>query len=102
MEQRVKKHLCQVYGLGMADVDELYGLACRTVASTRARLEDAFSRSDVQEIADAGHMLKGALFNMGLDELGEAARALELAGKAGCMEEARTIYSRILPSLESF
>jgi HPt (histidine-containing phosphotransfer) domain-containing protein len=102
MEQRVKKHLCQVYGLGMADVDELYGLACRTVTSTRVRLEDALSRSDAQEIADAGHMLKGALFNMGLDELGEAARALELAGKAGRMEEARTIYSRILPSLESF
>ena len=102
MEQRVKEHLCQVYGLGMADVEELYGLACRTVASTRVRLEDAFLRSDVQEIADAGHMLKGALFNMGLTELGETARALELAGKAGRMEEARTLYAGLLPSLERF
>lgn len=102
MEQRVKEHLCQVYGLDMDDVEELYELACRTVASTRARLEDAFFRSDVREIADAGHMLKGALFNMGLAELGETARTLELAGKAGCMEDARAIYAGLLPSLERF
>ena len=102
MEQRVKEYLRRVYGLGLADVDELYSLGTRTVASTLSRLEDAFLRSDVQEIADAGHMLKGALFNMGLAELGEMAKALELAGKAGRMQDARTIYAGLLPPLRSF
>jgi len=102
MEQRVKKHLCRVYGLGMADVDELYELGCHTVASTLSRLKDAFSRSDAQEIADAGHMLKGALFNMGLAEFGEMAKELELAGKAGCVQDARTIFAGLLAALENF
>ena len=102
MEQRVKEHLCQVYGLGLDDVEELYGLGCQTVAATLGRLESAFLRSDAQEVADAGHMLKGALFNMGLLELGELARALELAGKAGRMEEARAVYGALCPALKFF
>jgi HPt (histidine-containing phosphotransfer) domain-containing protein len=102
MEQRVKEHLCQVYGLGLDDVEELYGLGCQTVAATLGRLEAAFLRSDAQEVADAGHMLKGALFNMGLLELGELAKALELAGKAGRMEEARAVYDALRPALKFF
>lgn len=102
MEQRVKEHLRRVYGLCLADVDELYALGCRTVTSTLSRLEEAFLRSDAQEIAEAGHMLKGALFNMGLVELGEMAKSLELAGKAGRMQDARTIYAGLLPPLRSF
>jgi hypothetical protein len=47
-------------------------------------------------------MLKGALFNMGLVELGEMAKSLELAGKAGRMQDARTIYAGLLPPLRSF
>ncbi|MDY0226858.1 MAG: Hpt domain-containing protein [Desulfomicrobium apsheronum] len=103
MKQRVKEHLCRVYGLGMDDIDELYGLGCQTVAATLSRLETAFSGAgDEQEIADAGHMLKGALFNMGLVELGEMARALEQAGKDGHMEEARAVYERLRPALKFF
>ncbi len=100
MEQRVKNHLCRVYGLGMADVDELYDLGRHTVASTLNRLQEAFARSDAREAADAGHMLKGALFNMGLAEFGEMAKELELAGKAGRMQDARTIYAGLLAALE--
>lgn len=102
MEQRVKEHLCQVYGLGLDDVEELYGLGCQTVGATLGRLEAAFLRSDAQEVADAGHMLKGTLFNMGLLELGELARALELAGKGGRMEEARAVYDALSPALKFF
>ena len=101
MEQRVKQHLCRVYGLGMADVDELYVLARHTVASTLNRLQEAFARSDAHETADAGHLLKGALFNMGLAELGEMARELELAGKAGRMQDARTVYAGLLAALKN-
>ncbi|PKN41514.1 MAG: hypothetical protein CVU60_10880 [Deltaproteobacteria bacterium HGW-Deltaproteobacteria-18] len=102
MKQRVKEHLCRVYGLGMDDIDELYGLGCQTVVVTLGRLEAAFSLCDEQEIADVGHMLKGALFNMGLVELAEMARDLELAGRDGRMEEARDVYERLRPALEFF
>jgi HPt (histidine-containing phosphotransfer) domain-containing protein len=102
MEQRVKEHLCQVYGLGMDDVEELYELGRQTVTSVLGRLEEAFLRADAQEVADAGHMLKGALFNMGLAELAEQARELELTGKAGRLEEARLIYAKLCPALSLF
>lgn len=102
MEQRVKEHLCRVYGLGMSDVEELYELGRQTVRDTLYRLTDAFERSDAQEVADAGHMLKGALFNMGLAELAEQARALELAGKSGRLGEARTVYAVLCPDLSRF
>jgi hypothetical protein len=47
-------------------------------------------------------MLKGTLFNMGLLELGELARALELAGKGGRMEEARAVYDSLSSALKFF
>jgi len=102
MEQRVKKHLCQAYGLGMNDVEELYELGCQTVLDTRGRLEGAFSRNDIHELTEASHMLKGALFNMGLAELGEMARKLELAGKAERMEEARIMFPLLRNALGEF
>jgi HPt (histidine-containing phosphotransfer) domain-containing protein len=102
MEQRVKEHLCHVYGLGMDDVEELYELGRQTVRDTLSRLTDAFARSDAQEVADAGHMLKGALFNMGLPELAEQARALEVAGKSGQLEEVRLVYAAFCSDLSRF
>lgn len=102
MEQRVKEHLCHVYGLGLGDVEELYELGRQTVRDTVRRLNDAFARSDAQEAADAAHMLKGALFNMGLTELAEQARNLELAGKSGQLEEARLVYAALCPVLCRF
>ena len=102
LEQRVREHLCQVYGLNLEDVQELFEIGHGTVVDTLGRLESAFVRGDVQEMVDAGHMLKGTLFNMGLTELGEAARSLELAGKAGRLDEIGLIYPALRKALEGF
>ena len=66
------------------------------------RLDAAFSRADAAEAADAGHMLKGALFNMGLQEPGASAKSIELAAKAGRMDEARALYEALRPLLTRF
>ena len=102
IEQRVKEHLCRSCGFGMEDVQELYGLGCRTVLDTRSRLAGAFLLSDMRELEEASHMLKGALFNMGLNELGEMARQMEQAGKAGRIEEARAVFEELHPALDCF
>lgn len=86
----------------MEDAEELYGLGCRTVLDTRNRLDGAFLLSDMRELEEASHMLKGALFNMGLNELGEMARQMEQAGKAGRIEEARTVFQELHPALDCF
>jgi hypothetical protein len=95
MEQRVKEHLCRVYGLGLSDVRELFEIGCQTVLDTLTRLEKAQACVDMHEVGEASHMLKGTLFNMGLIELGEMARNLEVAGKGACHEEAAQILARL-------
>jgi len=102
LEQRVREHLCRVYGLGMEDVQELFEIGHGTVEDTLLRLDEAFARSDMEELADASHMLKGTLFNMGLTELGEMARALELAGKKGDVAEAQSLYPGLRKILGTF
>ena len=101
-ERKVKEHLCRVCGLGPDDVEDLYALGRQTVLDTRERLDGAFSRGDAGEAADAGHMLKGALLNMGLEEPGATAKSLELAAKAGRMDEARDLYEALRPLLARF
>lgn len=95
MEQRVKGHLCRVYGLGLVDVQELFEIGCQTVVDTLARLRKAEACADMLEVGEASHMLKGTLFNMGLTELGEMARNLELAGKGACHDEAAKILAEL-------
>ena len=102
LEQRVREHLCQVFGLGQEDVQELFEIGHGTVMDALGRLDAAFARDDVQELVDASHMLKGTLFNMGLTELGEAARSLEMAGKAGRLDEIGAVYPALRRALENF
>lgn len=102
LEQRVREYLGQVYDLGMEDVQELFEIGRGTVMDALGRLECAFVRGDVQEMVDASHMLKGTLFNMGLTELGETARSLELAGKEGRLDEIGVIYPSLRKTLQDF
>lgn len=100
LEQRVREHLCQVYGLGMDDVQELFEIGRDTVDETLCRLDEALAGADWSGTADAAHMLKGTLFNMGLTELGESAKALELAAKDGREDDVRTLYPELRRALE--
>ncbi|KAF5050776.1 hypothetical protein DSECCO2_426020 [anaerobic digester metagenome] len=95
LERRVLEHLCRVYGLGLEEVRELYAIGRDTVGETLRRLDEARARDDWPVMADAAHMLKGTLFNMGLQELGEAARNLELAAKEGRAVEARRLHAEL-------
>jgi len=95
LEQRIKEHLCRVYGLGQGDVAELYEIGRHTTGETMARLELARRRADAAELAEAAHMLKGTLFNMGLTELGEVARSMELAARDSRLDETSACFSRL-------
>lgn len=83
MDTMIKTYLCSTYGLGMDDVEELFGLGVQTVRDCLGILDSEWQGGDMATFVEAMHTLKGALFNMGLEALGEQARRLELAGKAG-------------------
>lgn len=100
LEQRVREHLCRVYGLGINDVQELFELGRDTVMDTLRRLDEAHAGADWAGTADAAHMLKGTLFNMGLTELGESAKALEFAAKDGRVEDIRILLPELRRALK--
>ena len=102
LEQRVLEHLCRVYGLGIDEVRELFAIGRTTVGETLGRLDEALAGENWAAMADAAHMLKGTLFNMGLQELGESARTLELAAKEGRTAEARRLHAELVPALKEF
>lgn len=102
LEQRVLEHLCRVYGLGPEEVRELFAIGRDTVDRTLRRLEEALGREDWPGMAEGAHMLKGTLYNMGLTELGDAARSLELACKHGRADEARGLFSGLAKALGIF
>lgn len=82
MKKTIKAHLCSMYGLGADDVEDLYQLGVQTVRDCLRVLDAEYAR-DMASFAESMHTLKGALFNMGLEGLGNQARVLELAGKNG-------------------
>lgn len=102
LEQKVLEHLCQVYGLGPDEVRELFAIGRDTVGQTLDRLEEALGREDWPGMADGAHMLKGTLSNMGLTDLGDVARNLELACKQGRADEARGLFAGLSLSLGVF
>jgi HPt (histidine-containing phosphotransfer) domain-containing protein len=65
-------------------------------------MDAASAASDLGELGDAGHMLKGTLFNMGLTEAAEAARSLELACKEGRTDEVHSLFARLREELRGF
>ena len=102
LEQKVLEHLCQVYGLGLDEVRELFAIGRDTVGQTLRRLEGALGREDWPGMAEGAHMLKGTLYNMGLTEMGGVAKNLELACKQGRADEARGLFAGLALSLEGF
>ena len=102
MEHRVKKHLCRVYALSLDDVGELFEIGRETVLESLERLERAIAERDLAEAREVGHMLKGTLFNMGLDEVAEMAKELEAKGKNGDMADTAAIFAAVRRTLNEF
>lgn len=95
MEHRVKSHLCRVYGLGLDDVGELFEIGRDTVLDSLGRLERAIIGHDLAEAREVGHMLKGTLYNMGLDDIAELARELEAKAKNGVVMDTEVLFKSI-------
>lgn len=54
-----------------------------TLGEHMETLEDALGDSDLLRLGKAGHTIKGAFLNLGLQECAQIAIDIELSGKAG-------------------
>ena len=71
--------------LGMED-EQVTGIL-KTLSSplkeTLRSVDEACGKEDLEEIAETAHSLKGVLLNLGLDELAELAKTIELSAASG-------------------
>lgn len=102
MENRVKQHLSRVYALSADEVGELFEVGRDTVLEAMDCLERAIAARDALNAREMGHMLKGTLYNMGLEDLAEEARALEIEAKDGSMAEVERIFVSVSGQLRGF
>ena len=65
-----------------------------------AALQAALSTGDADAISKTGHALKGSASNLGATSLAEAAKTVEMAGKAGDVETARDAATRLPSEIE--
>lgn len=83
LTDRVAVFLRENYKLPAEKVSEMLPTFLEVLQSHMNRMEKAVEEGDSQMIGSVGHILKGALVNLGLDDFAEIAQTIESEGKAG-------------------
>ncbi len=81
--EQVKHHVCEQFQLEEEKVEAMLPTFFTTLQEHVHELEEGLQANDPAAIGRVGHMLKGALLNLGLDDMAEIAHSLEMEGKAG-------------------
>lgn len=79
----------------MDEVGELVEIGRDTVFESLGRLERAFEARDAGEVREIGHMLKGTLYNMGLEDVADKAKCLEDEAKKGALARAGVLFEEL-------
>ncbi|GEM_PF-1183382 len=97
-----KRYFAEEFELDESDVDELIEEALTTLVNGIERLEQRFAQaSDVAELKEVAHALKGNLLNMGLSE--QAQKALDMEEELSHdLDRAHQYFLTLKKELESF
>ena len=85
---------------GMSLLDEMIELFTEDSSKRIASLRDALARSDIREIAEVAHSLKGSCSNFGAGRLEEACKRLELQAKRGDLGGADELIETVAAEFE--
>ncbi len=75
--QTIRDHLATAYLLTEEKIDAVLPAFLDTLLTHMQRLEKNLRENDLELLATSGHVLKGALLNLGLHELAGMAHAIE-------------------------
>ena len=78
----IRDHLRNAYMLSDEKISTYLPQFLATLCTHADNLQCTVQTNNLQEISRAGHTLKGALLNLGLEKLAEVAYSIELQGKA--------------------
>lgn len=79
---QISKYLCDHYKLSAEEVESMLPTFLTTLQSHILDLENSLDAFETLSLAKAGHKLKGALLNLGLDDSAAIAKRIELEGAA--------------------
>jgi len=97
LTDRLTTFLCDYYKLPAEKVADMLPTFLNVLQNHMINMEKSVEEGNIQTIGSAGHTLKGALMNLGLDDFAEIAQIIEREGKAGRSE---TDYSGLVEQLK--
>ncbi len=80
---QIKFYLCDQFQLSPEQVGEMLPIFIVTLSTHMQNMERLLQEEDLMALGKAGHTMKGALLNLGLNDCAQLARHIEEKGKAG-------------------
>lgn len=82
-KEQIKVYLVNQFNLPPEQIETMLPDLITSLADHIGNLELALEQGDLEQLGKAGHTIKGALLNLGLEECADIAYSIELNGKAG-------------------
>ncbi len=79
---------------------ELLDLLDSSSRNDLAKIKEAMTAGDAMGMGDAAHSIKGAAASLGIEQLSGLAYAMEKAGRAGDLEEAKQHFAALASLVE--
>jgi HPt (histidine-containing phosphotransfer) domain-containing protein len=82
--ESIRLHLTEQFNLPLEQIDIMLPSFIATLGAHMCNLENALEAKNPVQLGKAGHTIKGAFLNLGLDECAQIALAIEEKGRQGC------------------
>ena len=92
----IKRYLANQFNLPDEQIEDMLPSFVTTLITHMENLESALAGKDYALIGAAGHTIKGAFLNLGLQECAEIALVIEEKGKEG---DATTNFGKLIAEL---
>ncbi|MFH0781089.1 MAG: Hpt domain-containing protein [Pseudomonadota bacterium] len=81
--ESIKHHLAEQFNLPMEQIDMLLPSFIATLGTHMGNLENALANNNQELLGKAGHTIKGAFLNLGLNDCAQIALIIEEKGRQG-------------------
>jgi HPt (histidine-containing phosphotransfer) domain-containing protein len=82
-KEQIKDYLVNQFNLPPEQIETMLPGLITTLADHIDNLEVALEQGDLEQLGKAGHTIKGALLNLGIEECADIAYSIEMNGKTG-------------------
>jgi CheY-like chemotaxis protein/HPt (histidine-containing phosphotransfer) domain-containing protein len=99
IRHQVRNHLRTVDLLENEQIDHLLTIAAETLSDNLSTAESALKDADYKELGRIAHSIKGSLLNLGLDDIAQTAKKIEINAKENRKTDFKHLLSRLTENL---